>query len=435
MGSIQEHIDVDEDTIRVGVELLECIFDWTSDAFLPGHEEAPQEEFQVEVPAIQDKESKSSGGGEAPAAAPAAEVSTGVAPFEGTLKFHRHINHRVLTQVKKEVEKMQNKMVKRVEWLMSEADQMSRVFPHGQPICSPLFSAAGIDGMQFIFYPSGYNDSTEGFCSFFLYCPAGVNMKCSLVAGTQRREASNHFKEAGAYGRVNFCRLDSVIDTDTNTALLCLDIEEVVQETKKSVNKAEAYRKNKRQIEALELENADPPKPPGSSIKLVRIPNQNTLTEVNRIPAMWTANALGEFNTRLDGCSDFKDLVQMGKPGGPPLPSPFVNMPKIQKPGRRGQPQGEAGAADEGGANVPTGAHSTPTGGRSFGAGGTARSESAPLLKTERSPSMDAAIAGPATLPLLCGPQNEFGSEQGHGSPMLWAGKSRKNRSGISFKQ
>ena len=27
-------------------------------------------------------------------------------------------------------------------------------------------------------------------------------------------EASNHFKEAGAFGRCNFCRLDSAIDSD-----------------------------------------------------------------------------------------------------------------------------------------------------------------------------------------------------------------------------
>lgn len=53
-------------------------------------------------------------------------------------------------------------------------DLREKQFPHDSPICSPVFSAGGVgrlsiversirevDGMQFIFYPLGYRDSTE----------------------------------------------------------------------------------------------------------------------------------------------------------------------------------------------------------------------------------------------------------------------------------
>jgi len=382
MGVLQDHINLEDDTLRVGVEILEAI------------QEVGQEDL---IKAIQSEEPDHAACDEA------ALYQT------SELLFHRHINHRVLSQVRKEVDKMQCKMVKRVEWLLTEADQLDRQFPHDHPICSPIFSAGGVDGMQFIFYPLGYRDSTEGFCSFFLYCPGGVNIKCNLNAGSQKRDASNYFHEAGAFGRCNFCRLDSAIDTDTNTALLWLEVEELIQESKKSFE--EEKRKGKKPA-ALELESAAPG--PAGSVKLVRIANTDYLTEVRRLPAMWTDQKLGDFVKKPDGFRPFKDLVGRQKPQG----------------------AGSAGRVfDSNGAGGTTGrgAPSTLTTVRQPD---TVRSESMPALRSDRGVAMmDLTPAGPDTLPLLCGPQGEFGSDQGYGSPLLWAGKSRKARSSASFRQ
>mmetsp|Transcript_64435 Transcript_64435/g.114597 ORF Transcript_64435/g.114597 Transcript_64435/m.114597 type:complete len:806 (-) Transcript_64435:65-2482(-) len=337
---------------------------------------------------------------------------------EGTLVFHRHMNHRVLPQVRKEVEKIQNKLVRRVEWKIQEADQLKRVFPHGTPICSPVFQAAGVEGLQFIFYPQGYMDSTENFCSLFIYCPAGVNMKCNLLGGNQKRDVSNHFVEAAAHGRVNFCRLDSVIDADTNSATICLEIEELSQETMKSINEKGSKPSKSKKPQMLELESASPVPPIGSEVKLVRIADRSSLSEVNKLPSMWTYQALGDFVKKPDGYRDMKELPQaQTAPQIPPNPRASSQPPAPAPP-------------IPGGGRGPAGAASTAPPGHGFGAGG--RSESSPVL---RSPSLDAATSGGEnSLPLISGPQNEWGSEQGHGSPLLWAGKSRKARTATNFR-
>lgn len=378
MGLLQDHINLEDDTLRVGIEILETI------------QEVGQEDItkaiQSEEPGIACDEESLYGASE--------------------LLFHRHINHRVLSQVRKEVDKMQCKMVKRVEWLLTEADQLERQFPHDHPICSPVFSAGGVDGMQFIFYPLGYRDSTEGFCSFFLYCPSGVNIKCNLNAGSQKRDASNNFHEAGAFGRCNFCRLDSAIDSDTNTALLWLEVEELIQESKKTLE--DEKRKGKKPA-ALELEIAAPG--PAGSVKLVRIANTDYLTEVRRLPSMWTDQKLGDFVKKPDGFRHFKDLVGRQKPQG-------SGKTVDSAAGAHGGVTGRGGPS-----TVPTARQPD-----------TVRSESMPALRSDRGVAID-LTAGPDTLPLLCGPQGEFGSDQGYGSPLLWAGKSRKARSSASFRQ
>jgi len=376
MGLLQDHINED-DSLHVGVEILEAIKEVSQAA---SEASTPVEPLQ------------------------GAEESTRNVYSNGVLSFQRHVNHRVLSQVRKEVDKMQCKMVKRVEWLLSEVDQLPRLFPHDQPVCSPVFSAAGIDGMQFIFYPMGYRDSTEGFCSLFLYCPAGVNIKCNLNAGSQKRDASNHFREAGAFGRCNFCRLDSAVDSDTNTALLYLEIDEVIQESKKSL---EEESRGSKKPPSLELESAAPQA--AGSVKLTRIGNKDYLTEVRRLPSMWTDQKLGDFVKKPEGFRNFKEMI--GRPAPKPVPTTSG-----------GKPAETTAAPQSGRAPQTPGAAQMES----------ARAASMPALRSERGL---ADMAGPDTLPLLCGPQGEFGSDQGYGSPMLWAGKSRKARSTNTFRQ
>jgi len=90
--------------------------------------------------------------------------------------FHRHINNRLLEQVRVQVEHMKSRMVRRVEWRVEQASILRQCFPPGESIRSQEFDAAGIEGMQLIFYPSGYTGAAEGYCSLFLFAPAGVTL-------------------------------------------------------------------------------------------------------------------------------------------------------------------------------------------------------------------------------------------------------------------
>eukprot|EP00933_Yihiella_yeosuensis_P028893 TRINITY_DN22666_c3_g1_i1.p1 TRINITY_DN22666_c3_g1~~TRINITY_DN22666_c3_g1_i1.p1 ORF type:complete len:820 (-),score=174.53 TRINITY_DN22666_c3_g1_i1:93-2552(-) len=397
MGLLKDHINPDDDTLRVGVEILEAIREMHEKAvdIYDNPDRSPELEAEEECPEE---------------------------PFQGgKLMCYRNINHRILPQVRREVEKLQAKMIRRVEWLVKEADSLTDVFPHRTPICSPVFSAAGVEGMQLIIYPSGYTDSMEGFLSAFLYCPAGVKLKCHLSAGNQKREISNHFKEAAAYGRTNFCRLDSAVNTDTNTLLIAFEIEDIVQEVTKemALDPREKYKKQP----APTLETAGPPKISGSAVKLIRFADRGTLTEVNQLPALWTAEALGEMVKIPEKYKQFSDLPE-----------------KAQANRRRGGPKPrEDGPVAAATTSPPYPQNSMPPPlpktGVNFSAayGGVAKSDSMPALRG----SLDgehwanlhaAASAGQDSLPLICGPQNEWGTDQGHGSPLLWAGKSRKAR-------
>merc|ERR1719265_2313650 len=82
----------------------------------------------------------------------------------GEMVFHRHINHRVFMQMRQEVERMQSRMVKRIEWNIEQASKHTDYFATREPIASPIVSAAGVEGMQLVFYPSGYTGATEGYC-------------------------------------------------------------------------------------------------------------------------------------------------------------------------------------------------------------------------------------------------------------------------------
>jgi len=182
---------------------------------------------------------------------------------------------------------MQSRMVRRIEWLVEHASHLPQRFPPRQQMCSPVFSAAGVEGMQLIFYPSGYTGATDGFCSFFLYCPGGVTLRCWLSAGKQRREAHHSFGEAGAYGRTNFCRYDGLVDEDTDTLLLVLEIEDCRQELTNTVGEASAVK---------------------GEIKLARLPGKTALTDVKLLPSLWSSKGLGDMSKPPDGYQSFAAL-------------------------------------------------------------------------------------------------------------------------------
>merc|ERR1719454_2549713 len=91
-----------------------------------------------------------------------------VAELDCSILEHRYLNHGTLDLVKEQVSLMQSRMTRRVEWRVEQASMLQRCFPEGECLCSSAFEAAGLQGLQLVFYPSGMDGAKEGHCSLFL---------------------------------------------------------------------------------------------------------------------------------------------------------------------------------------------------------------------------------------------------------------------------
>lgn len=267
---IADEIEKDEDILRVGVEFLEVIRD-------------------IERPL-----------GTAP--------GDSEEPLEGSLFFHRNINNRLLEQVRGQCEVMRSRMVRRVEWRVNHASVLRRVFPPNVPICSPTFVMAGIESMQLVFYPSGYTGSTDGFCSIFVFAPAGSTLNGLLCAGKYKHKVNHTFEMAGAFGRTNYGRYETVVEPD-DTVLLALEIMEAYQDMRAVAHHAPQAGDVRDKSGGAD----DIPLGPGgveSVIKLQRNASRhNGLEEVQQLPSLWTSKPLGDIATALpDGFHGFSEI-------------------------------------------------------------------------------------------------------------------------------
>lgn len=319
----------------------------------------------------------------------------GLTPFEGSLLYRRSINNRILPQVQTEVERIQARLVRRIEWKIEEASALPGLFPQVHPICSPAFNCAGVEGLQLLFYPSGYSGATENFCSMFLFAPAGVDMKFRLIAGDQVRDCQNMFEEPGAYGRTNYCRFDTLPDAQTDSIVLALEVDEVTQELSAKVGESGNER-----------------------VKMVRAPAKSSLVDIKPIPSMWSAKALGDVTAPIDGFHSFKEAKEV-RSSQSMRDSPLVAVdsfdvpktPKVKTP--KGQ-HGKAGGGSSGGRSAPS---TPPPPGDSSGFGGSMspmaavrmpeiqRCESVPTMFMPGSPPGLGRRTPTITegLPLLCG--------------------------------
>lgn len=289
-----DHINPEDDSLTVGVEILESV---------------RQIEQPLAPPPLPD-------GSEGPAGT---DTGTELAlPPEGALLYHRHVNNRLYEQVKNQVEIMKSRLVRAVEWRIEQASLLRRCFPSGEAMCSKEFHAASLEGLQLVFYPSGYAGATEGFCSIFLFAPAGAMMSCTLTAGKERREATHAYEQNGAYGRTNFCRLEACIDESDDTILIGLEIEEAHQDVVATVAHTPAFAGDRRGLSAIE---GAATVPITSAVKLQRVAGRVAaeLQDVKLLPSLWAPRRLDETGLRTDGFKSFKEL--RGRVRRPPTAS------------------------------------------------------------------------------------------------------------------
>jgi len=241
--------------------------------------------------------------------------------LEGSIFFQRWTNNRLYDQVKQQIDIMQSRMVRKIEWRVESASLLRKCFPPNECLCSTTFSAAGIEGMQFVFYPGGYKNCTEGFCSLFLYGPAGATLKCWLSAGNQKREASHSFDEPGAFGRTNFSRYESVVDESDDSILIVLEIEDAQQDWTALMKHPCLQPGDPRNIKQID---GSSDKPIESVVKLTKKPGTRAsgkdanLIELKVLPSLWTAKQLGQTSSAPDGMQNFDDIRARAKGGGYP---------------------------------------------------------------------------------------------------------------------
>lgn len=242
----------------------------------------------------------------------------------GEMLYHRYLNHRVLDILQDQVNLIRSGMVRRIEWRLEKASQLRKCFPENECLCSTTFEAAGVDDLQLVFYPSGYVGAREGFCSFFLHCPAGSMIKCWLSVGKHRREAKCAFEKPGFFGRTNFCRFDNSIDTTDDTTLLVLEIDEAqwnIEENLSHLPKVSTV-STKHNSSILD-EDSMPPSPEAagplpervdSKLSRQRLPGGKTLQETRQLPSIWTSIPKADVFEALEGYRTFNELKAPRRP-------------------------------------------------------------------------------------------------------------------------
>lgn len=269
----RDQVNKEENTLRVGVEILELKRELEHVVRKP----VPVEGKEVEPPPV-----------------------SNLTP-EGSILFSRSINFRVAEEVEHQIELMKSRMIRKIEWRLEHASMLPRSFPKGHAICSLPFNAAGVEGVQLVFYPTGYSGAADGFCSLFIYGPAGATLRCWLWAGNKKRETSHAFEEPGAFGRTNFCLYESIIDEMTDSILLMLEIEDAQQDIIAATAHPVPVAGDTRTQD--EIEGKSPtPKAFNSVVKMTRqmgkgvntAANASKFEDVKALPSLWTSLGAAE---------------------------------------------------------------------------------------------------------------------------------------------
>lgn len=286
---LRDQINKEDDTLRVGVEFLEAMREVEYTHRMPppplpltGRSPDDIDSVMKAIDALEGEEEP--------------ELDHTV---DGSLCFMRYLNNRVIDQVQQQVSGMESRMVRRIQWQVQHASKLRQYFSWGQAICSPCFGAAGVDKMQLALYPSGYGTAvTDGFCSLFLYAPAGCTMHCFLSVAKQVREIQHTWEQAGAYGRTNFCMFDHVIDLVDDTILVTLEIEDAQQDVCTAWAHQEAATRKSESHQAGGISDKDLSSITKLTKNAGKAPNgkpngrQGKMDTVLDLPSFWTPKAL-----------------------------------------------------------------------------------------------------------------------------------------------
>lgn len=202
---LQDALDASDDTLRLGVEVLE------------GYSLAEGAPLALRA-------------APRPEADPADEQDELAMPaLTGSFFFYRYHCPTAMERIhmlEAEWEQLRSRIVGRVEWRIEQATMLQQCFARGACLCSATFSAAGLSDLQLVFYPSGDKETRELYCGLFLHAPGQEAVQCWLSIGKQRREALGARDRPGFFGRSNFCLFEGSVDKGSDTLTVALEVSE-----------------------------------------------------------------------------------------------------------------------------------------------------------------------------------------------------------------
>lgn len=132
-------------------------------------------------------------------------------------------------RVHRELQAFRSRSVRRVEWRLEGCARILDISKAAEAIESPVFSAAGLERIQFHFYPKGHDGSDTGQppCALYISGPSRAMLKGQLSVGSISRQLEHRFNRRGDFGgRSRFCILQNQLDCD-DAIVLALEIAEV----------------------------------------------------------------------------------------------------------------------------------------------------------------------------------------------------------------
>jgi len=204
---LDDRLNRDEGNVRICAEFLASRTSTQLHAARESAAHLAQPERPVTAPALADK-----------AADPPQQLAELIMPYAGIVSVHRQVDNR-------QDERMKSCMVRRIEWRLDQASGLKTIFPKGECLYSTSFSAAGMEGLQLLFYPMGCASAPQGYCSFFLKCPETVP-RVWLQLGKHRMEALSEDSQPGCVGRAKCWHYDKAVDNDTDALMLLLEVQE-----------------------------------------------------------------------------------------------------------------------------------------------------------------------------------------------------------------
>lgn len=124
-----------------------------------------------------------------------------------------------------------------VEWRLDDYSGTLRTTPRNESKWSPEFSVVGVKGMNLEFFPNGRESTVhDGFCSLFLWCPAGVKIKYQLRVGTHYAAPDiDDFAQRMGHGHSNFCYLEAQVDRASDSVTVGIHILDISMDDTTSI--------------------------------------------------------------------------------------------------------------------------------------------------------------------------------------------------------
>jgi len=133
--------------------------------------------------------------------------------------FMRNSCEEYLLQLEKRIQVIENRNVEIVHWRIENAEDVRSRFQKGEYLASPEFSACGLGGFCFHFYPRGDDFCEEGYCSVYFHLPQDTKVRRTLFVGRQRH-GPVEAESLTNIGVSEMCVLSNQIDKDTGSVVI-----------------------------------------------------------------------------------------------------------------------------------------------------------------------------------------------------------------------